>query len=256
MTGQTTRLEADGIRVLYRGMNDESFPDPLTADEARALAHRALSFVGTFSDDVGPTLDFESVSQKTTFVGDLRRLADELDARDDGAEESSQMSEVVVHDGWVVVLADWGPDPDFEPMTSAEAYALADRVDDSYHNTVDMGSFDWYFDDEHERAFMAQRLRDCAYVAGLSEAGGQWRQMVADLDRLEGADVIERPAHYTYAGDAYETIKVIEAWGLGYHLGNAVKYISRAGRKDPAKYVEDLQKAVWYLRREIDRSGQ
>ena len=36
-------------------------------------------------------------------------------------------------------------------------------------------------------------------------------------------------------------------WGLGFNLGNAVKYISRAGKKDPDKYIEDLQKAVWYL---------
>lgn len=56
------------------------------------------------------------------------------------------------------------------------------------------------------------------------------------------------PPHYR-AGDTYETIRVIEAWGLGYHLGNAVKYISRAGKKDASKYSEDLEKAIWYLRR-------
>ena len=40
---------------------------------------------------------------------------------------------------------------------------------------------------------------------------------------------------------------------LGFHLGNAVKYISRAGRKNPAKTVEDLRKAVWYINRQIQR---
>lgn len=63
--------------------------------------------------------------------------------------------------------------------------------------------------------------------------------------------VIDHPAHY--GGDtAYEAIKVIEAWGLGFSLGNAVKYIARAGRKDPAKTLEDLEKAAWYLQRHID----
>lgn len=62
-------------------------------------------------------------------------------------------------------------------------------------------------------------------------------------------NIISSPAHYT--SGSIETIEVIEDWGLGYHLGNAVKYISRAGKKDPDKKVEDLRKAVWYLEREI-----
>lgn len=62
-------------------------------------------------------------------------------------------------------------------------------------------------------------------------------------------DTISSPAHYTHG--SIETIEVIEDWELGYHLGNAIKYISRAGRKDPDKTVEDLRKAVWYLEREI-----
>lgn len=58
------------------------------------------------------------------------------------------------------------------------------------------------------------------------------------------------PQHY--GGDTtYEVIKVIRAWGLGFSLGNAVKYIGRAGKKDPAKHLEDLRKAVWYINEEI-----
>lgn len=49
----------------------------------------------------------------------------------------------------------------------------------------------------------------------------------------------------------YEAIKVIEAWDLGFHLGNTVKYICRAGKKDGG--VEDLKKARWYLDRLIER---
>ena len=64
-------------------------------------------------------------------------------------------------------------------------------------------------------------------------------------------DPINNPSHYA-AGRKYETIEVIEDWDLSYRLGNATKYISRAGRKDPAKTVEDLKKARWYLDREIE----
>lgn len=62
---------------------------------------------------------------------------------------------------------------------------------------------------------------------------------------------INHPPHYGGAENPYEAIKVIEAWGLGFCLGNTVKYISRAGKKDPTTLLEDLKKARWYLDREI-----
>jgi hypothetical protein len=63
-------------------------------------------------------------------------------------------------------------------------------------------------------------------------------------------EAIDHPPHY--GGDTtYEAIKVIEAWDLDFCLGNSVKYISRAGKKDPAKTIEDLEKAKWYLERRI-----
>ena len=64
-------------------------------------------------------------------------------------------------------------------------------------------------------------------------------------------DPIHNPSHYA-AGRKYETIDVIEDWELSYRLGNVIKYVSRAGRKDPDKTVEDLEKARWYLDREIE----
>ena len=51
----------------------------------------------------------------------------------------------------------------------------------------------------------------------------------------------------------FEPIDVILDWDLGFCLGNAIKYISRAGRKDKNKTVEDLQKAKWYIEREIQQ---
>lgn len=65
-------------------------------------------------------------------------------------------------------------------------------------------------------------------------------------------DNVNHPAHYGGEENLYEAIKVIEAWELGFCLGNAVKYIARAGKKDPAKRIEDLQKAAWYINREIE----
>ena len=59
------------------------------------------------------------------------------------------------------------------------------------------------------------------------------------------------PNHYLAGG--IETIDFIEAKQLNYHLGNAVKYISRAGKKDADKYIQDLQKAAWYIEREINK---
>ncbi len=67
------------------------------------------------------------------------------------------------------------------------------------------------------------------------------------------ADQVNHPAHYMAAGEVYEPIKVIEAWGLDFCTGNTVKYLARAGKKDPAKHVEDLEKAAWYLNRRIEQ---
>lgn len=64
-------------------------------------------------------------------------------------------------------------------------------------------------------------------------------------------DPVNHPAHYT--GGQIEVIDFIDDKQLSYCLGNAVKYISRAGKKDPAKTIEDLQKAVWYLNHEIEK---
>jgi hypothetical protein len=67
----------------------------------------------------------------------------------------------------------------------------------------------------------------------------------------KAAEAVNHPAHYTNGG--IEVIDAIDAWGLGFCDGNAVKYIARAGKKDPTKTVEDLQKARWYLDRLISQ---
>jgi hypothetical protein len=61
---------------------------------------------------------------------------------------------------------------------------------------------------------------------------------------------VDHPDHYR-KDTGIEAIDVIEAWKLGFNLGNTVKYISRNGIKDPTKIIEDLEKARWYIDREI-----
>lgn len=67
------------------------------------------------------------------------------------------------------------------------------------------------------------------------------------------SDLINHPSHY--GGDTpYEAIKVIEAWRLGFCLGNALKYIARSAYK--GHELEDLLKAKWYIERHIDKLKQ
>jgi hypothetical protein len=62
-------------------------------------------------------------------------------------------------------------------------------------------------------------------------------------------DMVNKPPHYT--GGGIETIDFIEAKDLNYRLGNVVKYVSRAGKKVGSNPVQDLEKALFYLNREI-----
>ena len=70
----------------------------------------------------------------------------------------------------------------------------------------------------------------------------------ANVEWVETPDPVNSPPHYTNGG--IETIDFIEAKDLNYRLGNVVKYVSRAGKKD-SDPVQDLEKAAWYLQREI-----
>jgi hypothetical protein len=79
---------------------------------------------------------------------------------------------------------------------------------------------------------------------------------MANFEKGPKIETVDHPAHYKAGG--IEAIDVIEAWELNFSLGSAVKYISRAGKKtlaDGTKLdgLEDLQKAHWYLAREIER---
>ena len=64
------------------------------------------------------------------------------------------------------------------------------------------------------------------------------------------AEKVNHPDHYKPG--TYEVINVIEAYNLGFHLGNVVKYVLRAGNKPGEETLDDLKKAQWYLNRKIE----
>lgn len=64
-------------------------------------------------------------------------------------------------------------------------------------------------------------------------------------------EAVDHPAHYNAHPSGIECIDVVRH--MNFNCGNAIKYIWRAGEKDPTKTVEDLKKAVWYLNDEIER---
>ena len=76
------------------------------------------------------------------------------------------------------------------------------------------------------------------------------REVIITIDEEKPKkELVNHPNHYGGKDNPYEAIKVIEAWKLGFCLGNTIKYISRAGKKDDT--VQELEKALWYLKREI-----
>ena len=92
--------------------------------------------------------------------------------------------------------------------------------------------------------------------------GAKFESTLGEIDELEDEldtvfaeplelpkELVNHPSHYNRG--KYEVIDVIEDWHLGFNLGNAVKYIGRCGHKDDP--VQELEKAKWYVQREIDR---
>ena len=76
---------------------------------------------------------------------------------------------------------------------------------------------------------------------------------------MQQKEMINHPDHYQFGQDnTYEVVNVCEAWGLDKdaYLFNVVKYVARAGIKDPQKELEDLKKAAWYLNRRIEKIGK
>ena len=128
-----------------------------------------------------------------------------------------------------------GPDDGCELGISQEEKALKSEIENKVHGHSDKDNPKRISVDE-----MFKPLDDA--IAKLSKS----------IDELENNsnvtdDPVNHPSHYTDGG--IETIDFIEAKQLPYHLGNAVKYISRAGKKDDA--IKDLKKAIWNVDRYI-----
>ena len=78
----------------------------------------------------------------------------------------------------------------------------------------------------------------------------QYKAAALNLLDMKEVDLVNKPPHYTDGG--VDTLKFIEAKDLNYRLGNVVKYISRAGKKVDSDPIQDLEKARFYLEREIE----
>ncbi len=76
---------------------------------------------------------------------------------------------------------------------------------------------------------------------------------VNDVVTADSKETVDHPNHYGGKNNPYEVIRVLAAWRLGFLIGNAVKYLARAGKKDPTKFLEDLRKARWYIDTAISR---
>lgn len=92
-------------------------------------------------------------------------------------------------------------------------------------------------------------------LTALTEEWTSTQNPESDVEQKEGFDDVQNPKHYTDSN--IEVIDYIEDKNLGFCLGNAIKYISRAGKKhsvgksDKEKTIQDLNKAIWYLNRRI-----
>ena len=114
----------------------------------------------------------------------------------------------------------------------------------------------WFGKDQEKTAF-ALRIHEKLIRKGVDPKSAEYYKKVDasvryfDMRKKPEVkeDIVNHPPHYTVGG--IEVIDFIEAKGLGYNLGNVVKYVSRADSKDDA--LQDLQKARWYLNREIGR---
>tara|TARA_Y100001973_G_C5160128_1_gene313055 strand:+ start:898 stop:1194 length:297 start_codon:yes stop_codon:yes gene_type:complete len=76
------------------------------------------------------------------------------------------------------------------------------------------------------------------------------RRDLEDLERYQH-NSINHPDHYGGKDNTYEAIKIIEAYDLNFSLGNVIKYVLRAGKKSE-NAIEDLEKAKWYVQRQIE----
>lgn len=108
------------------------------------------------------------------------------------------------------------------------------REEDEYTVKITNGTVSEIFSDSSELGCLKKALK-----------------VARELNEDAPYEIVDHPNHYGGASAKHEAISVIEEWNLGFHLGNVVKYISRAGKKPDQNTIDDLKKAKWYLERYI-----
>ena len=95
---------------------------------------------------------------------------------------------------------------------------------------------------------LRKRIQNLEGLRGLAQRTTMSAFLEDKPPRDNERETVDHPPHYR-KDTGYEVIDLIEEWNLGFHLGNALKYIARAGLKNPKKAKEDLDKAIWYIER-------
>jgi hypothetical protein len=85
---------------------------------------------------------------------------------------------------------------------------------------------------------------------GCSENEMRFLNIGRENNMSEKKEQVDHPKHYNHG--KFEVIDVIEDWQVDFHIGNVIKYVSRAGRKNDDTEIQDLKKALWYLQRKIE----
>ena len=90
----------------------------------------------------------------------------------------------------------------------------------------------------------------CIEYLGMDDLVNIYYDNSSELNKFYAGNNVNHPKHYN--DGKIEVIDFIEDKKLGFCLGNAIKYICRAGKKDKNKEVEDIQKSIWYLNRYLE----
>lgn len=88
-------------------------------------------------------------------------------------------------------------------------------------------------------------MTDCDYPCCNCVAFEKWE----DASKCKLTNAVNHPSHYNKG--KIEVIDFIADQKLNFARGNAVKYVCRAGSKDPETEIQDLEKAIWYINHEI-----
>lgn len=101
-----------------------------------------------------------------------------------------------------------------------------------------------------KEGFFTDRCVDCGDESSESNPYPLWISRFTDLENNSHEDVVNHPKHYTVHPSGVECIQITEH--MNFCLGNAMKYVWRAGEKHETP-LEDLKKAKWYIEREIKK---